>query len=68
MLLGSTTANMSDALSSHATDAIDRIINVAPVPTPGELGSRLEEVFEVLETATELNKHEFTRVSSTVIP
>jgi len=60
--------SMSDALSLHATDAIDRIINVAPVPTPGELGSRLDEVFEVLETATELNKHEFTRVSSTVIP
>lgn len=59
---------MSDALTSRVNDPINRIISVPFAVTPEQLGSELEEVFEVLETATELNKHEFTRVSRMAIP
>ena len=54
---------MSDALSSRAADLINRVIKIPPVSTLEELGSELEAVFEIPETATELNRHDFTRVS-----
>ena len=65
---GSTTANMSDALSSHAADPINRVIKIPPVSTLEELGSELEAVFEIPETVTELNNRDFTRVSKVAIP
>lgn len=54
---------MSDAFSSHSTDVISRSIDLAPTVTPEDLDSSLEEVYEILETAAELNKHDFRRVS-----
>jgi hypothetical protein len=58
---------MSSTFTSSANDPINRVISVPPVVTPEELGSELEEVFDVLETASELNKHDFTRVSRMAI-
>jgi hypothetical protein len=58
---------MSSTFTSSANDPINRVICVPPVVTPEELGSELEEVFDVLETASELNKHDFTRVSRMAI-
>lgn len=62
-----TNPNMSDALSSHATDAINRSIELSSIVTPEDLGASLDEVYEVLETAAELNKHNFRRVSRIAI-
>lgn len=61
-----TTTNMSDAFSSHSTDPINRTIDLAPAATPEDLDTSLEEVYEVLETVAELNKHDFRRVSRIV--
>lgn len=54
---------MTDALSSHAADPINRAIILEDVSTLEELGSSLDEVFETADTAAELNRHNLRRVS-----
>lgn len=54
---------MTDTLSSQAADPINRAIILEDIPTLEELGSSLDEVFEIADTATELNRHNLRRVS-----
>jgi hypothetical protein len=53
---------MSSSLSSSAVDVINRTIDPATVVTPETLGSTLEDVYEVCETASEIVKRNFQRV------